>query len=648
MQRKELQTMTILGVEWESESADQVIGTCPFCGKRMHFYASTKTALWDCKRCGKSGNIFDFLTEITQAKAGNLSKKDLHILKQTRGLDEKSYTAWGIFKIGDEYYLPEYNPRSGMVTSIQAWSPGKRPRTLPGTKHGVFMPNDVSESGVVWLCEGIWDAIALWECLRSRGKNDIVYGLPGATTFPKSLISTLAKKDVRVVFDNDKGGEAGQTRAVMLLKPVAGRLTLGQWPDGIPNGFDIRDLALKYGTSSKRMYKAIRTLIGGNNRHPTTTKRYTREEVYQAFSKWLSLPGDEILQVVFGTCIANKLPKGDPVWMFIVAPPGGTKSEVLMSLTDGEQIETITTLTPHSLISGMILQGGGDPSLLATLDGKILVIKDFTAIIGMNPVSRDEILSLLRDAYDGRCEKRFATGIVRRYEVSFGLLAGVTPAIDGISRITTLLGERFLKYRPIGKRVEAIERALQNMIKGESMRTELKTVAKTVVDADIRKIPTIQDDIAKRLVALARWVAALRGAVMREGYSGRVMQKPVPEYGTRLVKQLGKLALGIAIYCGKKEVDFDVWEVVKKVGKDCVTAHIEEMFRLMYSSPEHLSVVELARKTQMPFESTKTYVEDLCLLGVLEPSELRGRYKVSNKMKGLTRYLEMYPKRGRK
>jgi len=56
-------------------------------------------------------------------------------------------------------------------------------------------------------------------------------------------------------------------------------------------------------------------------------------------------------------------------------------------------------------------------------------------------IARDEIFGTLRDAYDGKITKRFANGIVRAYQSTFGLVAGVTPAIESFVVTHAMLGE---------------------------------------------------------------------------------------------------------------------------------------------------------------------------------------------------------------
>ena len=50
----------ILKVHKETHSG-QYVCDCIFCGKERHFYINKKTQLFDCKKCGASGNIFKLL-----------------------------------------------------------------------------------------------------------------------------------------------------------------------------------------------------------------------------------------------------------------------------------------------------------------------------------------------------------------------------------------------------------------------------------------------------------------------------------------------------------------------------------------------------------------------------------------------------------
>lgn len=50
----------IIRVEKETRTG-QYICNCPYCGKALHMYIDKRTQLWDCKKCGTTGNIYKLL-----------------------------------------------------------------------------------------------------------------------------------------------------------------------------------------------------------------------------------------------------------------------------------------------------------------------------------------------------------------------------------------------------------------------------------------------------------------------------------------------------------------------------------------------------------------------------------------------------------
>lgn len=53
----------IVKIDKETRSG-QYICTCPYCGKPQHFYINRRTQLWDCKKCGVTGNIYKLLIHL--------------------------------------------------------------------------------------------------------------------------------------------------------------------------------------------------------------------------------------------------------------------------------------------------------------------------------------------------------------------------------------------------------------------------------------------------------------------------------------------------------------------------------------------------------------------------------------------------------
>ena len=60
--------------------------------------------------------------------------------------------------------------------------------------------------------------------------------------------------------------------------------------------------------------------------------------------RWVHLePGEEVvLDVVLGAVVANQF-SGDPVWLFLVGPPGALKTEILRSLSSRNEIYELST-----------------------------------------------------------------------------------------------------------------------------------------------------------------------------------------------------------------------------------------------------------------------------------------------------------------
>src|SRR5262249_23758004 len=143
------------------------------------------------------------------------------------------------------------------------------------------------------------------------------------------------------------------------------------------------------------------------------------------YCRHLHLPEPDVVDVTLAVPAGNKLLKTDSLWLFLKGPPGSGKTEMMNALKGlPEWAMLVSNLTPAALISGF-----GDPtkdrtgqSLLPQLDGKTLIVKDFTTILSMNPTARDEIFGILRDAYDGHASKNFGTGR-REYDSRFNLLA---------------------------------------------------------------------------------------------------------------------------------------------------------------------------------------------------------------------------------
>lgn len=618
--------------EGGAASGGHVRGTCPFCGKENHFYvnATNDNKTWDCKKCGRAGGFQKFLQEAVKFAKG----KNLSALSKNRGIGERTLYEMDIGFINGLWCIPVYDSTKTKVLNVKIYdgSSFKNTASCSATMYGLWcLPKDYNK---IYLTEGEWDYLAL----KDSG-GEAVLGAPGAGTFKTDSVPLFLGKRVYILYDNDEAGKRGMEKVSNFLLSVASEVSTIQWPQGTPEGYDIRDVYKKKGADTLQYIESICHRVQVNRGglvydNINLTPLNSIQEAYNVFHKWLHLQGDELLDVIFGTILANRL-QGDPVWMFLVAPPGGTKSEPLLTLTNCAGIETLSSMTPATLISGYSL-GGNDPSLIPLLDNKTLVIKDFTVIMGLPAAEREEIMSILRDAYDGECKRIFANGVTRRYKSKFGIIAGVTPAIETFADENTRLGERFLRWRnwiPLDftLRRKYIERALENISHENEMRAELSSAAKRILLADYsQRVPKLNSQTNGVFVCIADWVATMRGVIVRDKYRRNALYKPSPELGTRICKELIKLFMGIGMLHGK--TDNNCLNAIKNVAKSSVNARFLDIVSSMWKGGKDkvYTTMDLQKASGLPLETTNILLDDLLLLKVVIKSP-DGRFWQFNK-----------------
>ncbi len=295
----------------------------------------------------------------------------------------------------------------------------------------------------------------------------------------------------------------------------------------------------------------------------------TIKDVKDEFKKWLYLEDTNFIDVVLATAISEK-EKGEPLWLFLIAPPGSTKTETIRSFA-GDWFYTIDDLTSHTFISGLTF-GKKDKmnrDLLPLLDKKVLLIKDFTVVLEKNKDERKDILGQLRGIYDGYFEKKFGTKEAKiSYNSRFGIIAGVTPVVDRYWKVMQQLGERFLKYRIKLDRIKATSTAYDNSGKEIQMRKGMQEIVKKFINSlDFsREIKFSDEKYKQTLIRLAEFVAIIRTPV--SGGDEEFEYIPEPELSTRLVKQLKKLAICLARVHKKEEVGNEEIEIIRQVCLD--------------------------------------------------------------------------------
>ena len=536
-----------------------------------------------------------------------------HDLTQRRGLNTEVIVRFELGVCRNQLVFPVRDPQKRILGFKIHKGPHLKPDGTKAAKgEGIkaqLYPSSIEFADLIWIVGGEPD---VWR-LAVEGV-EAVCSITGENSWRQEWTTLYKDRDVVIAFDCDDTGREAQRKVVKALKGVARRLRCVEWPKGLPKGYDLTDWLQAGKSLAELPLKEIKV------------SKVSLNEAKETISQWLYLDAGEdvVVDVILGTMVANRF-QGDPVWLFIVGPPGSIKTEILRTLSEWRESYMLSTLTASTLISGYVSRSGEDPSLLPKLNGLVLIIKDFTAILDLPREARQQILGDLRDAYDGQMAKAFGSEAgTRSYVSKFGLLAAVTPAIDRQWAVAQQLGERFLKMRiPATDTRGRIQRALANSGREDRMREALSAAMEGVLlgcDVGEESAIKVSAVILDSLIDLADCLAVLRSAVSRDGYSKVVEYTPEPEVGTRLVKQFTKLARGIAAVRAKTCVEDEEFRLVRRIARETLPSKRCALVRMMYNLCDRgfLSTQAIADAMDFPTESIKLALEDLHLLGVVD------------------------------
>lgn len=364
-----------IGFDFKKEGGE-LVTDCPFCGKHK-FYLNEKRSVYDCKVCGKSGNQHTILgamcgevyTEAVQAAHyGRLSAY--------RGIPEHSFRIDGNlgYDEGHSYLVWAVRKPDGKVQGLRTWKdpgPGKKAavRNLKGCKLGLLGAENlpVKPKDTVYLCEGEWDRHAWMYALDVLNEPGIVLAVPGANNFNGEWAEWLQGRDIVCLYDNDDAGRTGTAKVLKFLHSRASRLRFVHWDEKKKDGYDIHDLvrdnleapenALAYinkhlsakPTATDQAMTGVLKTLDDRQSSQEGVDVVTVDELHATFHKWLLLDSTDLLDIIMGVCWSINLP-GNPLWMFIVAPPSGSKSETIIPVSKWWKCAEVSNMTRKSVV----------------------------------------------------------------------------------------------------------------------------------------------------------------------------------------------------------------------------------------------------------------------------------------------------------
>lgn len=356
----------------------------------------------------------------------------------------------------------------------------------------------------------------------------------------------------------------------------------------------------------------------------------------------------DTITVMFAVAISLEI-SGPFIWMHITGPSSSLKTTILELIGAAyDRVYSVTNFT--SFYSGSTF-GGRDNSLLPKIQGKLFIIKDLTPMLQADRGVQDTVFGQLRDIYDGNGNKFFNNGVNLDYRgVRFVCLTGVTYVIHKFSR--TDMGERFLicdidsSWTDTG---ENVQMATDTSVEGNAWDAAFDTMSEGFDSEAAPKLDNLKDQRCmawgllnhffesmqdethglKALTAvfradrvfkaevdgLATWMEHARCKIPPK--SDRDTIRPVPAKPHRSIKQLAKLALGLAIVTKSIGPTADIKRLVRKVAFDSSFSLTLEVMNLLATFPE-ITKNDLAARVRYSPTQVATVCDHLVTISVAE------------------------------
>ena len=478
------------------------------------------------------------------------------------------------------------------------WQSGnKADRTL-------FRSDQIGDAADVYVTEGEKDVLAA----EAAGAVAVCPAM-GAGKADRFDWTPLAGKTVTVVADNDKPGEEHAAQVAKLVTAAGAKA--------------VRIVRAAVGKDLADHIAAGKTLdelvpISGGTGAPVDLAT-----AIATFGKWLHMDDTAPVLAVAATIVAN-LADGDPVWLLIVGPPSGGKTEILSSCSGLPYMVPAATISEAALLSGTAKRERTKDATGGLLrqvgDFGILLAKDFTSVLSQNRDTAKQAISALREIYDGKWDRPVGSdgGRVLHWHGKCGFVGGVTPSYDRYGVIVNALGDRYLLLRlpDVDAELQS-EAALRSTEQETAMRAELAQAMTGLIAGANQDLVygTLSENDRDRIKGLAVFTARTRTAIERDGYTKELLVLPQPEGPARLVKALRRLYGGLCAL----SVDEDTrWDLLRRVAVDCAPAMRTPVLRELLKHTEPQRTIDIARNVGMVTKTAHQLLDDLVLLKIAE------------------------------
>lgn len=353
------------------------------------------------------------------------------------------------------------------------------------------------------------------------------------------------------------------------------------------------------------------------------------QELKEELQKYQYLEDTDIIDVALASIIATRLKLGDPVWLIIIGPSSGGKSQILrpLALTDPKFMHRIDDVTENTFLSGAKATGGQQISLLNRIGPHgMMVISDLTVIFSKSSESRSTILSQFRMIYDGEMIKYVGTSDKPiSWKGYLGIIAGSTPSIYGHFEEVADMGERFIYYRMKDYDAEkATKLSMERKKNGRELdenfsQLYMEYLKEVVADAEGKTIE-LSETVKNRIIKISMLSEKIRTPVHVDWQ--RVMDKlPVSAMPMRVALQLSSIAKGLMVLRGEELTEKDIG-IIEWCGYSLGNEEKRMCLKTLAEAPYGVGMTTstIADRIGLSTEVTRIIMQNLSATGVIRRS----------------------------
>jgi hypothetical protein len=365
------------------------------------------------------------------------------------------------------------------------------------------------------------------------------------------------------------------------------------------------------------------------------------------FQAILKLEDEDVPMVDFFSCLAvlNQWSSNlEPVWGYIIGPPGSAKTEVLRTLDGWDMSYVVDELTENALASGYTDEENksDDPSLLPLLNKKVLVIKDFTSFSSAQAPVLLKVLSTLRAAYDGSYTKHSGAAASRTYQCKFGILAATVPTIDQFMQENQKLGERFVSLRirrngagTLRARTQRLKHVMDMTANKTQWRADLRCMVHHNFSAFLKDVTILPEQITLTSYEFDK-VALIGDLISRLRTTPYDGMPAAAESGGRIVQQFFNIARARAALSGRTSINTEDINFIIRIAQDTLPIIVKKLCEVIYHSTQHngqgVSSETLSKYCTGGSSAVHEYLKQYLFLGIIEKKTIGGtaKYKLSD------------------